>query len=296
MPEPVPAPVDWSHREVTVDGRQRHYVEAGQGEPVILLHGFPEFWYGWRLQIAPLAAAGYHVVVPDTRGYNLSSHPKGIRAYGGARLAADIRGLIRELGYESAILVGHDWGGTIAWTAAMNHPEVVNRLVILDAAHPRKLQNGLFNPRQLVRSWYFFFFTIPWLPESVVRSRNFHFLRNFLRDASPPYTSDEMDRYIEAWSQPGALTAMLDYYRFSVLTPPWTARSAIKKVAAPTLVIWGGRDRYLGQQLAEPHREDVPNLDRVERLPNASHWVHHDEADRVNELLIGFFSPAAPDS
>src|SRR5690349_21273477 len=168
-----------------------HYVEAGHGPLVVLLHGFPEFWYGWRLQIAPLAAAGYHVVVPDTRGYNLSSHPKGIRAYGGAKLAADIRGLIRELGYESAILVGHDWGGTIAWTAAMNHPEVVNRLVILDAAHPRKLQNGLFNPRQLVRSWYFFFFTIPWLPESIVGSRNFHFLRSFLRDARPPYTSDE---------------------------------------------------------------------------------------------------------
>jgi epoxide hydrolase 4 len=130
-----------------------HYVEAGEGPLVVLLHGFPEFWYGWRRQIAPLAAAGYRVVAPDLRGYNLSSRPKGIAPYAAARVAEDISGLIRKLGYDSAILVGHDWGGTIAWTTAMNHPEVVERLAILDAAHPRKLQKGLFKPRQFLRSW-----------------------------------------------------------------------------------------------------------------------------------------------
>jgi epoxide hydrolase 4 len=270
-----------------------HYVEAGEGPLIVLLHGFPEFWFGWRDQIAPLAAAGFRVVAPDLRGYNLSSRPKGVRAYSAAKLADDIRGLIRELGYESALLVGHDWGGTVAWTLAMNHPEVVDRLAILDAAHPRKLQKGLLNPRQLLRSWYFFFFTLPWLPERIVRARRFRFLRRFLRDARPAYTPEEMDRYVEAWSQPGAATAMLDYYRYSVLTPPWKAWNAIRRISAPTLVIWGKRDRFLGGRLAEPDRKDVPNLDRVVRLPDASHWVHHDEAEQVNELLVDFFSPVA---
>jgi pimeloyl-ACP methyl ester carboxylesterase len=140
-------------------GDQRlHYVEAGQGPLIVLLHGFPEFWYGWRLQIKPLAAAGFRVVAPDLRGYNLSSKPEGVAAYDTAQLTADIRGLIHERGAESALLVGHDWGGTVAWATAMHHPEVVDRLAILNAAHPRKLSQGLHHPGQLRKSWYFFFF------------------------------------------------------------------------------------------------------------------------------------------
>ena len=269
-----------------------HYVEAGDGPLIVLLHGFPEFWFGWRLQIKPLAAAGFRVVAPDTRGYNLSSKPPGIAAYSADNLADDIRGLIGALGAESAMVVGHDWGGTIAWTMAMKYPEVVGRLAILDAAHPRKLQEGLPHPRQLTRSWYFFFFTLPDLPERVVRSDRFRFFRRFMRDAHPAFTPQEMDRYVEAWSQPGAPTAMINYYRCSVRTPQKEAKAAIRPISAPTLVIWGERDRYLGPTLAEPHRDDVPNLDRVERLPNASHWVHHDQSERVNQLLIDFFAPA----
>jgi epoxide hydrolase 4 len=271
-----------------------HYVEAGDGPLVVLLHGFPEFWFGWRLQIAPLAAAGFRVVAPDTRGYNLSSRPTGVAAYSADKLADDIRGLIRERGAESAFVVGHDWGGTIAWTMAMNHPEVVDRLAILDAAHPRTLQEGLPHPGQLRRSWYFFYFALPGLPEQQVRAGRFRFFRRFLRDARPPYTPQELDRYVEAWSQPGAVTAMINYYRCSVRTPPKKAKAAIRPISSPTLVIWGQRDRFLGPRLAEPSRDDVPNLDRVERLPNASHWVHHDEAERVNQLLIDFFTPARP--
>jgi pimeloyl-ACP methyl ester carboxylesterase len=266
-----------------------HYVEAGEGPLVVLLHGFPEFWFGWRLQFSPLVAAGFRVVAPDTRGYNLSSKPTGRAAYTADRLAADIRGLIRERGAESAFLVGHDWGGSIAWTAAMNHPEVVDRLVILNAAHPRRLNEGLRNPRQLQRSWYFFYFQPPDLPERHVRRNNWQFFRNFLRDARPPYTPAEFDRYIGAWSQPGASTAMINYYRAAV-RPPKDDKPQVKTISAPTLVIWGERDRYLGSDLAEPHHDDVPNLDRVERLPNASHWVHHDEAARVTQLLIDFFA------
>src|SRR3954447_519129 len=147
---------------------QLHYVEAGEGPLIVLLHGFPEFWYGWRLQIQPLAAAGFHVVAPDMRGYNLSSRPDDVAAYDSDSLADDVRDLIHERGAESALLVGHDWGGTAAWATAMKHPEVVNRLAILNAAHPRKLSQGLHHPDQLRRSWYFFFFALPGLPESVV--------------------------------------------------------------------------------------------------------------------------------
>jgi len=270
-----------------------HYVEAGDGPLLVLLHGFPEFWFGWRLQIGPLAAAGFRVVAPDTRGYNLSSKPEGFEAYAVDLLAADIRGLIGALGAKSARLVGHDWGGTIAWTTAMNHPEVVERLAILNAAHPRRLQEGLHHPSQLAKSWYFFFFAAPGLPEEVVHLRDWHFLRHFLHEANPPYTPHEIERYVEAWSQPGAAAGMINYYRASVRQSQKEAAAKLRPISAPTLVIWGERDSYLGSDLAEPHPDDVPNLDRVERLADASHWVHHDEAERVNQLLIDFFTAAA---
>jgi len=272
-------------------GDQRlHYVEAGEGPLVVLLHGFPEFWYGWRLQIKPLAAAGFRVVAPDTRGYNLSSRPDGVAAYEVGKLADDIRGLIHERGAQSARLVGHDWGGSIAWVIAMNHPEVVDRLAILNAAHPRKLSQGLHHPGQLRRSWYFFFFDLPDLPEHVVHANDWHFFRHFLHDAQPAYTAEEMDRYIEAWSQPGAATAMINYYRSSVRTSPKSAEAQIRPISAPTLVIWGQQDRYLSPELAEPEHDDVPNLDRVERLADASHWVHHDDHERVTQLLTEFLA------
>jgi pimeloyl-ACP methyl ester carboxylesterase len=271
-------------------GDQRlHYAEAGDGPLVVLLHGFPEFWFGWRLQIAPLAAAGFRVVVPDTRGYNLSSKPEGFEAYGVDLLAGDIRGLIETLGADSARVAGHDWGGSIAWATAMNHPEVVERLAILNAAHPRRLSEGLHHPSQLQKSWYFFFFATPGLPEDVVHARDWHFFRHFLHEANPAYTQEEMDRYIEAWGQPGAAAGMINYYRASVRQNQKEALAKLRPLSAPTLVIWGERDSYLGADLAEPAHEDVPNLDRVERLSDASHWVHHDEAERVNQLLIDFF-------
>jgi pimeloyl-ACP methyl ester carboxylesterase len=275
-------------------GDQRlHYVEAGQGPLIVLLHGFPEFWYGWRQQIGPLAAAGFRVVAPDTRGYNLSSKPEGVAAYDVGLLAADIRSLIHERGAETAMVAGHDWGGTIAWAIAMNHPEAVDRLAILNAAHPRKLSQGLHHPDQLRRSWYFFFFALPDLPEAVVHANHWHFFRHFLHDANPAYTPEEIDRYVEAWSQPGAATGMINYYRSSVRQSQKKAEAALRPVKAPTLVIWGERDGYLTPGLAEPDHDDVPNLDRVERLPDASHWVHHDEAERVTQLLTDFFAPAS---
>jgi pimeloyl-ACP methyl ester carboxylesterase len=285
---------DTGHREGYAevgDDVKLHYVEAGDGPLIVLLHGFPEFWFSWRLQIAPLAKAGFRVVAPDLRGYNLSSRPAGVEAYGADKLAADVRGLIKERGAESAMVVGHDWGGTVAWATAMYHPEVVDRLAILNAAHPRKLNEGLRHPNQLRKLWYFFFFQLPALPDRIVRAGRFRFFRRYQRDARPPYTAEETERYVESWSQPGAPAALINYYRAAVRQSK-QVQAELRPIAAPTLVIWGQRDRYLGPELAEPAGDDVPGLDRVERLTNASHWVHHDESERVTQLLTDFFAPA----
>ena len=268
-----------------------HYVELGEGPLVVLLHGFPEFWYGWRHQIPALAAAGFRVVAPDMRGYNRSGKPAGVAAYGIERLAADVRDLVHERGAAGCRLAGHDWGANVAWATAGLHPEVVERLAILNVPHPKRMVEGLRTWRQLRKSWYIFALQLPWLPERVVRSGRWRALRmGFEQDARPgAYTVGDIECYIEAWSQPGALTAMINYYRAAgrnLRTPPGRG---MQPIAAPTLVIWGERDRYLGAELAEPHAADVPGLRRVVRLPAASHWVAHDAAEEVNGLLAEFF-------
>jgi pimeloyl-ACP methyl ester carboxylesterase len=275
-----------------VNGIRLHYVEQGEGPLVVLLHGFPEFWYSWSKQIDALANAGFRVVAPDMRGYNLSDKPPGVKAYDTDPLAADIAGLIRERGEERAFLAGHDWGATVAWAMAMDHPEVVERLAILNGAHPRKLQKALHSkPRQLIRSWYFFAFQTPWLPERIETLDRHRSLRNRFKDAKPgAFTKEDIDRYVDAWSQPGALTGQLNYYRAAVRVSSKVAEARIKPLQAPTRVIWGEKDRYLGRDLAEPDPADVPNLEQVIRLPDASHWVLQDEPGRVSELLREFFT------
>jgi epoxide hydrolase 4 len=274
-----------------------HYVEAGEGPLVVLLHGFPEFWFSWRFQIPALASAGLRVVAPDMRGYNLSTRPSGVPAYDIDRLAGDVRDLIHERGAKSAFLAGHDWGAAVAWVTAMNHPEVVERLAILNVPHPRRFLRGLRTPRQVARSWYMFFFQLPWLPERLVRARRWWFFRyGFEHDARPgAFTREDIDRYVEAWSQPDATTTTINYYRSVFRQSPRRAEARLRQVDAPTLVVWGERDRYLGADLAEPDPSDVPNLDRVVRLPDASHWVHHDEPEQVTQLLAEFFSSRALD-
>jgi epoxide hydrolase 4 len=269
-----------------------HYVEAGEGPLVVLMHGFPEFWYSWRHQIPALAAAGFRVVAPDARGYNLSSKPAGVSSYAPRRLAGDVRDLIAERGASRAFLAGHDWGAAVAWIAAMAYPEAVERLAILNVPHPRRMLAGLRRPsRQLARSWYMFFFQLPWLPERAVRAGDWwSFRRGFEHDARPgAFTPHDIDRYREAWSQPGAATATINWYRASMRRPPSGSSGQLRPIEAPTLVIWGERDRYLCADLAEPDAADVPNLTRLVRLPNASHWVQHDEPERVSGLLIDFF-------
>jgi pimeloyl-ACP methyl ester carboxylesterase len=269
-----------------------HFVEAGEGPLVVLLHGFPEFWFSWRFQIPALVAAGFRVVAPDMRGYNLSSKPRRARAYDTDLLAADVCDLIHERGAERAFVAGHDWGAAAAWITAMNHPEVVERLAILNVPHPRRMLEGLRTPRQLAKSWYILFFQLPWLPELGARARGWWGWRRLFENEARPgaYTPRDIERYVEAWSQPGAPTAMINYYRAALRQTPRRAEARIRQVEAPTLVIWGQRDRHLGAELAEPERADVPNLERVVRLPEASHWVHQDEPERVSELLVEFFS------
>ena len=290
-----PADIGLRHGYADLSEARIHYVEAGDGPLVVLLHGFPEFWYGWRHQIPALARAGLRVIAPDMRGYNLSSKPPDVSAYEPRRLAGDLRELIAERGASSAFVAGHDWGGAVAWIAAMAHPEVVERLAILNVPHPRRMLEALGRPsRQVIRSWYMLFFQLPWLPERAVRAGDWRAFRHgFEHDAGPgAFTPEDIDRYREAWSQPGAATATINYYRASVRRRPPRRAGAfgeVQPVRAPTLVIWGERDRYLGAELAEPDHVDVPGLERVARLPDASHWVQHDEPERVSALLIDFF-------
>jgi pimeloyl-ACP methyl ester carboxylesterase len=279
------------HGYAQLPGSRLHYVEAGDGPLVVLLHGFPDFWFSWRFQIPALAAAGFRVVAPDMRGYNLSSRPRSVGEYDIDLLAADIRDLIRERGAERAFLAGHDWGAAVAWATAAQHPDAVERLAILNVPHPRRMLQGLRRPGQLRKSWYIFFFQLPWLPERLLQARHWRGFRiAFERDARPgAFSREDIERYVEAWSQSGAVTAMLNYYRARFRQSPRRAVGRLRPIPAPTLVIWGERDRYLGVELAEPDRADVPNLERVVKLPAASHWVHHDEPERVTELLIEFF-------
>lgn len=284
-----------THGEVDVGGGVRlHYVEAGSGPLVLLLHGFPEFWYSWRRQIGPLAEAGFHVVAPDLRGYNLSSKPSGWRSYDATLLARDVTALVRSFGVERANVVGHDWGGVVAYAMAMHEPLAVRRLVIINVPHTERMLRGLRTLRQLRRSWYMFFFQLPALPERLIARDDFSLLKRLLRaDSAAAFTDDELELYAEAWAQPGALPAMLNYYRAALRRSPAGVQRSLRPIDVPTLVIWGMRDRHLGSELAEPDRAWVSDV-RIEWIPDATHWVQRDAPERVNELLLGFLDGAAP--
>lgn len=279
------------HGFADLPGARLHYVEAGEGPLVVLLHGFPQCWFAWEAQIPALAAAGFHVVAPDLRGYGASSKPYDVRAYDLDLVAGDVRDLIAERGAQRAMVAGHDWGGAVAWTLAMADPEVVERLAILNMPHPRRMMEALRGPRQLLRSWYVFLFQLPRLPERLLEAREHRALVQVLEHGSPagPLSIRELMAYRLAWSQPGAVRGMLAYYRAAVRSPR-AAEERLRVVRAPTLVIWGDNDPALGRELAEPDVADVPNLVGVEHLPAATHWVMREEPERVSALLAGFFA------
>ena len=290
------------HRYADLGDVRLHFVEAGAGGDgvdrplVVLLHGFPEFWYSWRHQIPALAAAGFRVVAPDLRGYNLSGKPRGVERYRIDLLALDVERLIRRCGAARAVVAGNDWGGAVAWTFAMRYPQMVERLVVANAPHPARFFRALRTARQLRKSWYMFFFQLPWLPEAWLRAGHYAALRQSFRSAEirpGAFTAADVDRYVEAIARPGALTAAINYYRALFRQNPRRVQASLRRIEAPVLVIWGERDRYLGAELAEPEGEWVPNA-RVERLPRASHWVQLDEPERFNSLLLEFLADVTP--
>jgi len=288
------------HRNRDLGRIRLHTVEDGPpGAPlVVLLHGFPETWRSWRHQLPALAGAGFRVVAPDQRGYGASDRPAGARAYALDELAADIAALLADCGAARAHVVGHDWGGMVAWWLAMHHPALVDRLAILNVPHPRRFARGLVTSRQLLRSWYTLFFQVPWLPEAALSRADFAALRRTYRaNAVRPeaFTDADLDAYVAAFRAPGALTAAIDWYRAPLRGNPLGLLRRVRPVTAPTLVVWGERDKALGADLATPEPRDVPHA-RVVFLPDAGHFVHADRPERVNALLLEFLggAPAAP--
>jgi epoxide hydrolase 4 len=269
-----------------------HAAAAGpdDGPLVILLHGFPEFWYSWRHQIGPLAAAGYHVVTPDLRGYNLSERKP---PYDAETLARDVGELIGACGRTRAFIVGHDWGGIVAWQLAIQRPDLVARLAIVNIPHPAAMSNSIRqgNLRQLVRSWYVFFFQLPFIPEWLLSRGNFRLMRRSLEmtSRSGTFTSRDIARYVESWARPGALAGMLGPYRALRRTRQFRRGvDGSARVVVPTVILWGERDVALGPELAE---ESLKWLDdgRLIRFPDATHWLHMEFPDTVNRHVLDHF-------
>jgi pimeloyl-ACP methyl ester carboxylesterase len=296
MSRPV-LPANLQHTRVTLsDGVGLHVVLAGPegGPPVLLLHGFPEFWYGWRNQIGPLAAAGYRVIVPDLRGYNLSDKPRGLRAYHPERLTQDVVELIEEFGAgepgaRKLALVAHDWGGVLGWSVAQSAPERVTRYAVLNMPHPQVMLRALRTRRQLRRSWYMFFFLIPRVPEWWLARERSEWLFSWIKRGSKPGALSAADqaRYLECYRRPGAWRAMLSWYRAALLLRP-KIEGALP-IAVPTLLIWGRRDAALGHEMAQPSI-DLCARGELVFVDDAGHFVAHDAAGEVNARLLAFFA------
>jgi pimeloyl-ACP methyl ester carboxylesterase len=272
------------------DAVNLHAVVAGpkDGPVVVLLHGFPEFWYGWHNQIEPLAAAGFRVIVPDQRGYNLSSKPSGVAAYALAELVSDVIAIADQLGREKIFLAGHDWGAAVAWSTAILHPRRITRLVVLNVPHPTVMLKFLSTrARQFLRSWYIFFFQLPWLPETLLAAFNYRIAERSLVRSSRPgtFSSDDLAQYRAAWSQPGALKCMIHWYRALFRD---RTKFADRGVHVPARILWGDRDAFL---LAEMAQESLRYCDNAElfTFAGASHWLQHEEPARVSELMLEFF-------
>lgn len=261
------------------------YNERGT-ELVVLLHGFPECAATWSAVAPRLADAGYRVVAPDLRGYGGSDRPKDVDDYGVEHLAADVAGLVRAMGAERAHVVGHDWGAPIAWWTAMLHPEVVEKLGILNGPHPVGYALAMRRWEQLRRGLYVFFFQVPFIPELLLSARDFASIRRtFSTDGVP---DADVEKCIAALRPEGAVSAALAYYRARFRADLTGGGPKPRKVDAPTLVVWGQKDHYLVPSLAEPPREWVSNA-RVVRLPDATHWVQIEAADAVARELLAHF-------
>lgn len=282
--------MELEHSTIKTNGIRLHVVQAGpkSGIPVVLLHGFPEFWYGWRKQIPALVETGCRVIVPDQRGYNLSDKPKGIRSYRIEELVNDILGLIDALEYEKVNLVGHDWGAVVAWMFANGHPERLNRLSIMNVPHPDVMRRFLLRDlEQIRRSWYVFLFQLPWIPEAGMQRDNWRGAERALRGSGKihTFTNEDIAKYKGAWSQPGAMTAMINWYRAVMRYQPNMKDDS--RIRVPTLMMWGTKDFALSHRMARPSMDYVDEGNLI-FFPDATHWVQHDAAEEVNHYLVDF--------
>jgi pimeloyl-ACP methyl ester carboxylesterase len=282
--------MELEHHFIQTNGIKLHTVQAGpkSGVPVILLHGFPDFWYGWRKQIPALIDAGCRVIVPDQRGYNLSDKPKSVKEYEVYTLVDDVLGLVKALDYEKVNLVGHDWGAVVAWTLAITHPEKLHKLTIMNAPHPAVMRRFLRrDPDQIRRSWYAGFFQLPWLPEWILSAQNFRQMTRAMLGTArkKSFTDEDMEKYREAWSQSGAMTAMLNWYRAAFRYPPRMPGDLRVKVR--TLMMWGMKDFALSHRMARPSMDYVEEGNLI-LFPEATHWVQRDAVEEVNHYLLDF--------
>ena len=286
----------WKNQYAEINGLRLHYVTAGKGPLIIFLHGFPEFWYEWKNQL-PEFSTDHRAVAPDMRGYNLSDKPPSVDAYQMKELVEDVRVLAEHLGYKKFVLVGHDWGGVVAWSFAIAHPEYLQKLVIVNAPHTGIFARELAsNPAQQKASQYMLLFRSP-QAEQVLSANNYAALVDaVLGDGlkSGVFTEQDKQAYIAAWSQPGALTGGLNYYRAAQIGPPTSATAAASTtdpasliVKVPTLVIWGEKDTALLTGNLDGIDQFVPNL-TVKRIPDGSHWVIHERPALVNGYIREF--------
>jgi pimeloyl-ACP methyl ester carboxylesterase len=271
-----------------VNGIILHTIEMGDGEDnyIIFLHGFPEFWYGWKNQLTFFAEKGYRVIIPDQRGYNLSSKPSRIEAYCLQQLCGDIVSLIAKLTNKKVVVVGHDWGGAVAWQLALDHPQLIHHLVIVNMPHPEVFNRTLkTNPIQMLRSCYAAFFQLPFLPEWICRAFGFALLRRTLLKTSNKGTfiKEDIVAYKKAWQQRHALTGMINWYR----AYKYNTATVCGLVQLPVLLVWGRKDRFLLLKMARQSMDRCIN-GKLEIIDGATHWVHHERPDLVNALIHDF--------
>jgi pimeloyl-ACP methyl ester carboxylesterase len=279
----------WHHDFIVTNGVRLHYVTQGDGPLMLFLHGFPEFWYSWRQQI-PAFADRFKVVAPDLRGYNESDKPEDVSAYRMTELVNDVKGIIETLGNGRCVLVGHDWGGAIAWSTAYAHPDLIEKLIILNLPHPAKFASGLLTPQQLLRSWYIFFFQVPFLPELLIQLNDYQALEAGFKGMAvrkDTFSQTDIDAYKAAFAKPGALTAAINYYR-NLLNQGFLAQSW-PVLNVPTLMIWGEEDTALGKELTYGTEQYVRDF-RIRYIPNCSHWVQQEQPQLVNQYIQEFLS------
>ena len=280
---------NWRHHFIETNGVRLHYVSAGDGPLMLMLHGFPEFWYSWRHQIAEFAK-DYRVVALDLRGYNDSDKPSGVAAYHITELVKDVAGVIQGLSCDRCVLVGHDWGGAIAWALAYAYPALLDALIVMNLPHPAKFAAGLKTPQQLLRSWYIGFFQLHWLPEWILQAGNYWAIKELFRGMAirkEAFTDADLDAFSTAAAKPNALTAMLNYYRAIPNTNLFDQAWGILEI--PTLLIWGEKDTALGKELTYGTEAYVRDF-HLRYIPNCSHWVQQEQPDFVNRYMREFLN------